>query len=127
MLCVANPAEAAARHGRFVGRQPRQANGSFLLELERGVLVFTDPARLMRLLPGVPVPELPFMAALALTTDELAATRALLARNSVATREIGAGAIAAPLPDGLAGSICFLAAGTLAPWWEGPLNGRART
>lgn len=127
VLCVADPAEAAARHGRFVGRQPRRANGSFLLELERGVLVFADPDGLMRLLPGARVPELPFMAALALTTDELAATRALLARNSVATMEVGAGAIAAPLPDGLAGSICFLAAATATPWWEGPLNRRART
>ncbi|HUH01812.1 MAG TPA: VOC family protein [Kofleriaceae bacterium] len=127
VLCVADPAEAAARHGRFVGRQPRRANGSFLLELERGVLVFTDPEGLARLLPGAQVPELPFMAALALTTDEFAATRALLARNSVATIEVGAGAIAAPLPGGLAGSVCFVASGTAAPWGEGPLSRRARS
>jgi Glyoxalase-like domain len=116
VLCVADPAEAAARHGRFVGRSPRRAGERFVLGLERGSLIFTDPPGLARLLPGTEVPGLPFMAALALTTDDLAATRALLARNGIAISQIAAGAIAAPLPGGLAGSVCFLAADAAPPW-----------
>jgi catechol 2,3-dioxygenase-like lactoylglutathione lyase family enzyme len=119
VLCVADPAEAALRYGRFVGRSPRRAGGASLLELDRGTLVFTDPSGLARLLPGIDVPGLPFLAAFALVTDDLAATRAALDRNGVATTEIGAGALAAAFPDGLAGSVCFLAAGAAPPWRDG--------
>jgi catechol 2,3-dioxygenase-like lactoylglutathione lyase family enzyme len=119
VLCVADPAEAALRYGRFVGRSPRPAGGVALLELDRGSLVFADPSGLARLLPGIDVPGLPFLAAFALVTDDLAATRASLDRNGVATTEIGAGALAAAFPDGLAGSVCFLAAGAAPPWRDG--------
>ena len=119
VLCVADPAQAATRHGRFVGRRPHAAEGAWLLELDRGHLVFTDPPGLARLLPGSAVPGLPFMAALAVATDDLAATRAVLAQNGVPANELGRGAIAAALPGGLAGSVCFLAADGAAPWRAG--------
>ena len=119
VLCVADPAEAAARHGRFVGRRSRAAGRAFVLALDRGALLLTDPAGLARLLPGVEVPGLPFIAALALTTDDLAATGALLARNGVAATPLAGGALGAPLPGGLAGSLCFFAAAAAAPWYSG--------
>jgi catechol 2,3-dioxygenase-like lactoylglutathione lyase family enzyme len=119
VLCVEHPAAAAARYGRFVGRAPRAAGEVFVLELDRGTLVFADPDGLARLLPGTEIPGLPFMAACVLTTDDLAATRALLARNDIATTDLGAGALAAALPGGLAGSAYFLAADAPPPWRGG--------
>ena len=119
VLCVADPAEAAARHGRFVGRHPRALAAGFVLSLDRGRLLFTDPPGLARLLPGTAVPALPFMAALAVTADDLAATRAVLAHNGVPVGEAGAGVLAAAMPGGIAGSICFVAEGTVAPWLAG--------
>jgi hypothetical protein len=119
VLCVEDPAAAAARYGRFVGRAPRAAGKVFLLELDRGSLVFAEPGGLARLLPGTEIPGVPFMAACALTTDDLAATRALLARNDIATTDVGAGVISAALPGGLAGSACFLAADAAPPWLDG--------
>ena len=118
VLCVADPAEAAARHGRFVGRAPARGRACHLLALERGRLVFTDRAGLARLLPGTRVPCLPCMAALALTTDDLAATRAVLDRNGVRAAAIGAGGLAATLPGDIFGRICFLAAGAAPPWLD---------
>lgn len=119
VLCVADPAEAAARHGRFVGRPARAADCAVLLELDRGRLVFTDPPGLARLLPGTTVPGLPFMAALVVATDDLAATRAVLAHNGVPVDEVGTGMLAAAMPGGIAGSICFVAEGGVAPWLAG--------
>jgi len=116
VLCVADPAAAATRYARFVGRPARAADHALLLELDRGRLAFTDPPGLARLLPGTAVPGLPFMAALAVATDDLAATRAILAHNGVPAGEIGAGILVAAMPGGLAGSICFTAEGAVAPW-----------
>jgi hypothetical protein len=119
VLCVADPAEAAARHGRFVGRQARAADHALLLELDRGRLVFTDPPGLARLLPGTAVPALPCMAALAVATDDLAATGAVLAQNGVPVAKVGTGMLVAAMPGGLAGSICFVEEGGVAPWLAG--------
>jgi hypothetical protein len=119
VLCVADPAEAAARHGRFVGRPARAADHAVLLDLDRGRLVFTDPPGLARLLPGTAVPALPSMAALVVATDDLAATRALLTRSGMPAMEIGTGMLAAAIPGGIAGSVCFIADGAVAPWHAG--------
>jgi hypothetical protein len=125
LLCVADPAAAAARHGRFVGRAPAGAQGCYLLELDRGRLVFTDPAGLARLLPGTEVPCLPFIAALALTTDDLAATRAVLGQNGLRAAALGAGGLAVAVPGGICATVCFLAAGA-APLWAPGRAGGAR-
>ena len=119
VLCVADPAAAAARHGRFVGRAPTAGHGCHLLELDRGRLVFTDPAGLARLLPGTEVPCLPFIAALALTTDDLAATRAVLDQNGLRAAALGAGGLAVAVPGGICATVCFLAAGAASPWAHG--------
>ena len=119
LLCVKDPAAAARRHGRFVGRRPRALAGGFILPLDRGRLVFTDPPGLARLLPGTEVPALPFMAAVAVTTDDLAATREVLDDNRVPAVEAGRGMLAAAMPGGLAGRVCFLAAEGAAPWLAG--------
>ena len=119
VLCVADPAEAAARHGRFVGRPARAADHALLLELDRGRLVFTDPPGLARLLPGTAVPALPCMAALAVAADDLAATGAVLAQNGVPVAKVGTGMLVAAMPGSLAGSICFVEEGGVAPWLTG--------
>ena len=117
VLCVANPAEAAARHGRFVGRLPRAGNGIRVLQLDRGRLVFTDPPGLARLLPGTEIPDLPFIAALAVATADLAATRAVLAQNGVPTGTVVPGVLAAAIPGGIAGRLCFVESAA-ASWLE---------
>jgi hypothetical protein len=71
------------------------------------------------MLPGTAVPGLPFMAAMAVATDDLAATRAILAHNGVPAAEVGVGVLAAALPGGLAGNVCFVADGAVAPWRAG--------
>ena len=116
LLCVADPAAAAARYGRFVDRQPRAIATGYLLQLDRGRLVFTDPPGLARLLPGTAVPAPPFMAALAVTSDDLAATRQVLDGNGITGMEVGPGVLGAALPAGLAGTVCFLAMEAAAPW-----------
>jgi catechol 2,3-dioxygenase-like lactoylglutathione lyase family enzyme len=119
VLCVGDPAEAAARYGRFVGRAPQPRARALVLQLDRGRLVFTDPGGLAQLLPGSGVPSLPFLASLVVTSENLSATRAVLDGQGVPVVALGTDALAAAMPGGIAGSVCFLAADEAAPWLEG--------
>ncbi len=119
VLCVEEPAEAAARYGRFVGREPQPCAWGLVLRLDRGRLMFTDPPRLAQLMPGLTLPALPFIAALVVISDDLSATRAVLDGHGVPAVELGGSALAAAMPGGIAGSVWFLAAAEAAPWCEG--------
>lgn len=83
LLCVADPEEAAARYASFVGRTPVPlGRAGRLLTLERGRLAFFTREELAWRMPRLAVPALPFMAAVAMSSDDLRATRDLLtARN----------------------------------------------
>lgn len=82
LICVEDPAGVAARYGRYVGREPLARGGRHVLPLERGGLVFVDPAGAAKLLPDFRPPSLPFMAGQALRAD-LALTRAVLSRSGI--------------------------------------------
>lgn len=118
LLCVDDPAEAAERHARFVGRSARGAGSAWRLELDRGRLTFTDRRGLARALPALEVPGTPFMAAVALTTADPAATRRTLEENGLQPAGRGDGVLAVPIPDGIAGAVCFLAPGARPPWLD---------
>jgi hypothetical protein len=117
LLCVRDPAEAAWRFGRFVGRAARRsAAGGWLLELDRGRLAFVDQRRPTRLLPGSALPSPPFMAACALTSDDLDATRSVLEASGLEPRDAAPGVIACQLPEGLAATFCFSGPDAVPPW-----------
>lgn len=116
LLSVADPAETAARFARFVGREPENAGAAWWLTLTRGRIAFVHRARLVRLFPEATLPERPFMTAFGLSTDDLARTRATLARNGLNPFDLGDGVLAAAIPGGVAGTVCFLAQGASPPW-----------
>ena len=115
LLCVDDPAAAAARYGRFVGRAARETGGNWLLELDRGRLVLADRQGLARMLPEAAAPAQPFMAALAVTTDDLAASAAALRNGGIVFRQSGE-IVIARFPAGIDASLCFVAAEVLPPW-----------
>jgi hypothetical protein len=118
LLSVAYPVEAAARFGRFVGREPESAGAVWWLALGRARIAFVDPGRLARLFPETTLPYQPFMAAFAVSSDDLVQTRQMLARNGLRPIEMAEGVLAAALPGELAGTVCFLAEGVPAPWFD---------
>jgi len=117
LLCVADPAEAAARFGRFAGRAPRRAaQHHWWLELDRGRLVFLDPPTLAQLFPEIDVPGMPFMAAFAVVVRDLETTRAVLADHGAGYRDLAPGAIAAATSEGISTIACFLSPTARPPW-----------
>jgi catechol 2,3-dioxygenase-like lactoylglutathione lyase family enzyme len=114
LLCVDDVAEAAARYQRFLGIPTQAREGFLLLELARGRLHVFDPVSLARS-TGIEAPTTPFIAGFALTSADLAATRALLTERGVAIRALAPDVIAAT-PDAIATTILFTAPDATLPW-----------
>jgi len=89
LLCVPDPAEAAGRFARFLGRAAAGHGGYFTIDLDRGRLAFADVTRCATLLPGAALPGLPCMAAVALAADDPAKAEALCAARGIARLESG--------------------------------------
>ncbi|HEX5079338.1 MAG TPA: VOC family protein, partial [Geminicoccaceae bacterium] len=114
LLCVADVAEAAARYARFVGRPAQAREGFRLIELGRGRLHLFEPPQL-RAATGIEAPTTPFIAGFALTTADLAATRALLTERGAPIRPLAPDVIAAA-PDAIATTILLTEFDANLPW-----------
>lgn len=115
LLCVDDPAAAAARYGRYAGRAPVTRGGLHAIALDRGGLVFADAAQAATILPGFDRPGLPFMAGQALRAD-LAKTRAVLARTGIEPVFACNDAICLGPRDALGGYLLFHAPQVSDPW-----------
>jgi hypothetical protein len=107
LLCVADPAEAAARYARFTGLTARAVGAGWRLDSARGYLLFTSAATLERAL-GVTPPALPWIAGCVIDSDDLQKTR-----DYTGGRALG-GRLCVTLPDALGGVMIFQAAGSAA-------------
>jgi len=75
---VADIGEATARYERFTGRKPVATRMGRSIFLDRGSVQLIDASTFARLVPGVPVPGLPFIGAYAVRVDALLATANVL-------------------------------------------------
>lgn len=76
LVVVADPAARADRFARFVRQRVRVAGDRHVLDTDRGRVHLIPPDAVGHYLPGVTVPTLPFVAAVALGSDDSAASRA---------------------------------------------------
>jgi hypothetical protein len=111
LLAVADPAEAGARFARFVDRPAASlADGRRVIRLERGVLVFAEPAWVEAHVTPVPAAA-PVIAAVALGSADLATTSVALA---------AAGAVPVPgaygLPGAVGGAVTLVQPGDSPAW-----------
>lgn len=83
LLVVEDPAARAAQFAAFVRRSPRAVAGRHVVETDRGRLHLVAPREAARLLPGVAIPAVPFIAAAALGSSDLEGTRAFFEKNGV--------------------------------------------
>lgn len=74
VVAVPDVGEAAARFVRFTDRGSHTSRLGQTILLERGAVHLTDAATFSRLVPGLPIPGLPFTGAYAIHTDSLIAT-----------------------------------------------------
>ena len=84
LVCTADADEAAARYARFAGRPAVPSkDGIRRIALDRGTIAVCGEAACRAALPGIGIPDLPFMAAVAIRSADIAATRAFLAARDV--------------------------------------------
>ena len=88
LLVVENPSVRARQFSLFCGRPSRESGPLHILELDRGRLCITDKHGLERILPGVVAPALPFIAAAAIGSSDLAVTRDLFEQREINYRAI---------------------------------------
>jgi hypothetical protein len=116
LLCVADRRDSAERLGRYVAREARHEARRSTLALDRGRLVFVEPAEARAMLPGFAAPSLPFDAGQAVLSAGLDATRGALARGGVKPLIDRADLICVGPADALGGYLLFHGAGADDPW-----------
>ncbi len=107
LICVADPAEAAQRYARFTGLPVQQTGNSWRLDTARGYLLFANTATVQQAF-GVMAPAVPWIAGYVIDSDDMNATRALIAGAALGERML------VRLPDALGGLMIFQAAGAQA-------------
>ena len=87
VIVVGDVDEAAQRYARFTGRSATRAPLGYTIELDRGRVELMTPDGFRQVLPEIPIPSLPFMAAYALKVRSLALLCDVLKRAGVQFRE----------------------------------------
>jgi hypothetical protein len=116
VVAVPDVDEAAARYVRFLAHEALPTNIGRGIYLERGGVQLVNAAGLARLLPQVPAPPLPFIAAYGIRVDSLhTCERALRTGNAAFERT--ANMLVAPFPAELGrGAWLFVERATALPW-----------
>ena len=102
VLAVEHPAETAARFSILAGRPVvADPEGGFRLDLARGQVRMLPPEAVARVFPGIAIPCLPFIAGIAVRTDDGAqAVARLLADRAIPYRRIADGLLIDPAATG---------------------------
>jgi hypothetical protein len=111
LICAEDPEEAAIRYERFTGHARTAIGGGFRIALDRGQISICTPAACTKCLPGIDIPDLPFIAAVSIRSADLSATRAFLAARDVPLLANDSGRVAVHPRVGMGASFVFHAAG----------------
>jgi hypothetical protein len=116
LICVTDRPEAAARYSRYTGREAVEAEDMTTVALDRGRLVFAEPAVAQRVVPQFHAPSLPFIAGIAIRSSDMARTRAAL--NAAAVNPLCADEkmICIDPRDALGATMLFHAHDVIDPW-----------
>ena len=115
-MASADTQEAADRFGRYLGLVPAACEGGWRFYLGRGSLTILSAKALEAALPGTAIPDLPFIGAYCLRSEDLAATQSLLNGNGIEMQEVAPDAIRVePLPA-LGSTMIFTQGDARAPW-----------
>lgn len=116
VIAEADVAEAAGRFRRFLDRDAHLNQFGAAFHLDRGRVQLVAAGALARLLPGLTIPDLPFMAAYGIAVTSLARVMDCLHTGEIPF-ERQAGFVIAPFPDDLgAGCWVFVEVASALPW-----------
>ena len=111
VIAVADVSDAAGRFARFTGRTARPTASGQTIDLDRGRVELVDAAALERMLPEIPLPSLPFMAAYGINVRSIEVMETILKQNGLAARRKGEHLVAAFPPELGHGAWIFSGAG----------------
>jgi hypothetical protein len=100
VIVSADPADAAARLGRFTARPAHPTAYGRSIRLDRGRIEIVTQAAYAALIPEIAPPRLPFLGAYALTVASLGAAEAVMAGAGLSPRRVGQ-ALVVPFPRAL--------------------------
>jgi hypothetical protein len=83
LLCVDDPIEASDRFARFTGRAAQGHAGYRVIDLDRGRLGFATAKTCEALAPGLAIPAIPFIAAVALQAENPGVIKELCAARDI--------------------------------------------
>lgn len=89
LIAVADVNEAARRYARFTCRRARPSSTGQTIDLDRGRLELISAAALSQMLPEIPLPPAPFMAAYRIAVRSIETTESILIRNGLKVRRSG--------------------------------------
>jgi hypothetical protein len=83
LIYTSDPKEAAIRYERFTGKGRGSVGTGYDFALDRGRISLRLASEAERILPGIQIPDLPFVAAVSIRSSDLAATRSYLAAREI--------------------------------------------
>jgi hypothetical protein len=110
LICAEDPEEAAIRYERFTGCARTAAGNGFRIALDRGQISICTPADCAKILPGIHIPSMPFIAAASIRSADLPGTRSFLAARDVPLLADESGRVAVDPRAGMGASFVFHAA-----------------
>ena len=117
LLSVADPEEAAARFGRFLGRRPERRGERMVLPLDRGLCVFVAQEDLARVAPwATPAVPAPWIVATALGSEDVGRTREHFAAGGLGETAIAREQSVYALPPELGGFVTITPSDTRPAW-----------
>ncbi len=114
VVAVADPQEAADRFARLTGRAAKRSSDGRTIDLDRGRIELITADACRRLLPEVPVPALPFIAAYEISVGSFAALQSILNSGGLGARQDGPRLIV-PFPQALGSGAWLFTEGSAAP------------
>ncbi|MGB0631928.1 MAG: VOC family protein [Alphaproteobacteria bacterium] len=110
LICAADPAETAVRYERFTGKEARASGDGFRISLDRGELAICTREECAALIPGINIPDLPFMAAVSVVSRDVGQTREFLAANGIPLVSEGPHCVIVDADAGMGANFIFHAA-----------------
>ena len=111
LICVADATEAVERYERFTGKPSRPSGDGYRIALDRGEIAICTPDECAVLIPGVDIPDLPFMAAVSIVSGDIARTRTYLAGKGIRLATDGEDCLITDTASGMGAHFVFHAPG----------------
>jgi hypothetical protein len=116
LLCVADREEAGARFGRYLQRQPVEQSDYSVIPTDRGSLSLVEPSSAALFLPEFELPDLPYMAALALSCEDPSQVQTVLLKQGITPVYCDDELVCVHPTDGLGAYLLFHSRYFADPW-----------